>query len=265
MATKAKANVSRKAKNKGLLRRAPAQEIIYSIRTINPVPVDLERIRGPLKEALSRTFSIAEDFTAFQTTVQHPVSEEPVVNTEKRPMGFRFRKAKGGHVAHFMPDGLVVNWLNADYKGYPESIKTLKRYWKLYNTHFQPIGVDHLSLRYINQLLLPLDEQGGLDLQLYIQNNPKAPAIEGLSFTGFQHFSELHKMPEGIRTRVMLATLNMQEKHVPMLFDYEAFLSMADQERNSEPHLWKTFDRLHTWCGRFFKKTLTDRCHTLFK
>ncbi len=249
---------------KTVLPNAPAQETIYTIRTICPVPADLDRIREPLRQALAGVFPQMEDFTAFQTTLQQPASDAPVVSTEKRAMGFRFKTANGGHVAHFMLDGLVVNWVKTEYKGYEKSIAALTRYWQIYMEHFQPIAVDHVALRYINQLQLPLEEKRGLSFKDYIKNGPNLPGIKGLAFAGFQQYAELVKQPEGIRSRVMTATLNPVEGRLPLLFDYEAFLSLQDQARREPLALWSAFRRVHDWCGTFFNETLTARCHTLF-
>jgi uncharacterized protein (TIGR04255 family) len=247
-----------------LLRDAPAQETIYTIRTINPVPVDLDLIRASLIAALKDEFPHAEDFNAFQTTIQQPASEAPAVNTEKRAMGFRFKSADGTHVAHFMHDGLVVNWVKASYPLYEKSINRMQRFWDLYESHFNPIGVDHVALRYINQLQLPLHPKKVLRFSDYIKNGPNLPEIEGLAFNGFQHYAELVKLPEGIRSRVMTATLNPTDDTLPLLFDYEAFVQLKEKERREPKAIWQAIDQAHTWCGTFFKQTLTSKCHALF-
>ncbi len=253
--------VARKGK---VLRNAPAQETIYTIRAIAPVPTDLDRIRVPLVAALAGAFPSVEDFTAIQTTLQQPTSEAPVVSTEKRAMGYRFKSAGGGHVAHFMLDGLVVNWVRAEYEGYEKSIGALTRYWQIYQEHFQPIAVDHVALRYINQLQLPLDAKRGLSFKDYIKNGPNLPAIKGLAFAGFQHYAALVKQPEGIRSRVMTATLSPVDGKLPLLLDYEAFMSLPDGARREPLALWAAFRHVHDWCETFFNKTLTERCRTLF-
>lgn len=248
----------------GLMRNAPAQETIYTIRAICPVPADLDQVREPLRRALADQFPHAEDFNAFQTTIHHPATEAPVMNTEKRVMGFRFKSAGGGHVAHFMLDGLVVNWLKAEYRGFEASIAALARYWQLYMEHFQPVAVDHVALRYINQLHLPMEQGRSLRLSDYIKNGPGLPKIAGLTFAGFQQYMELVKQPEGLRSRVMTATLNAENGLLPLLFDYEAFASLDGSSRREPLAIWESFRKVHDWCDTFFNQTLTDRCRSHF-
>ena len=247
-----------------MLPNAPAQETIYTIRAIFAVQVELPGLREGLMAALKHDFTIVEDFNAFQTTVQQPASESPTVQSEVRAMGYRFKTADGGHVAHFMVDGLVVNWVKGAYPGYAECIKHLQRYWLLYQEHFKPLGVDHVALRYINHLRLPLNSQGGLDFNEFLRHVPTLPPIEGLSFNGYQQFSELVKQPEGIRTRVMSATLNPEDHHLPMLFDYESFLTLVEKDRRENAAIWQALNTLHNWCELFFNQTLTNKCHELF-
>lgn len=248
---------------KPLLRNAPAQETIYTIRTINTINADLDAIREPLRVAMGVEFPLMEDFNAFKATVQ-PASAGPTVSTEVRAMGYRFKTADGGHVVHFMLDGLVVNWVRTAYQGFDDSLKVMARYWQIHQQFFNPIGVDHVALRYINQLHLPMDEGKGLSFKNFIKNGPNLPDITGLTFAGFQQFAELVKQPEGIRSRVMTATLVPVDGHLPLLFDYEAFLSLEDESRRDTIAVWAALRQVHEWCGTFFNETLTERCHELF-
>ncbi len=245
------------------LKNAPVQEVVYHIRAVVPAPPDLNRIKVELAQELKVDYPIAEDFNLFQHTLQPGALSLPSMQVQGGLFGLRFRNKKGSQVVHFTPTGLVMNWVRP-YPGYANCIARVKRLWKVYAKYYSPISVETVSMRYIDNIQIPLTK-GSVNLGDYISIGASVPNIAGLSVSGFNQVTEYQKMPENIRTRVNLATLNPTDHVLPVLLDHEAFIDLKGQKDRTEKAIWPSFDIAHQWSLQFFHGSLTPRCIDLFK
>lgn len=240
----------------------PVQEVVYHIRAVVPAPPDLNRIKAELANELKKDYPVAEDFNLFQHTVQPSAMGMASMQVQGGLFGLRFRNRKGTQVAHFTPTGLVMNWVKP-YPGYDKCITKVKRLWKLYAKYYGPISVETVSMRYIDRIPVPLTN-GTVNLSDYITIGATAPDIDGLSVTGFNQVTEYRKLPENIRMRVNLATLNPQDLMLPVLLDHEAFIDLKGQKDRTDQAIWPAFNKAHAWSLQFFHGSLTAKCIGLF-
>jgi len=241
----------------------PVQEVVYHVRAVVPVPPDIERMKSDLAAELSKDYPVAEDFNLFQHTLQQGPLGMSTVQVQGGLYGLRFRNRKGTQVAHFTPTGLVMNWVKP-YPGYEKCIPKVKKLWNVYVKYFSPISVETVSMRYIDRIQIPM-ENGTVHLDEYITLGAGVPNIKGLSVSGFNQVFEYNKLPEQIRTRVNLATLNPLDHVLPVLLDHEAFIDLKGQKDRSDKAIWPAFDKAHTWSLKFFNGSLTPKCIALFK
>lgn len=241
----------------------PVQEVVYHIRAVVPAPPDLNRIKVALAKELKVPYPVAEDFNLFQHTVHPGALGTASVQVQGGLFGIRFRNKKGTQVAHFTPTGLVMNWVKP-YPGYAKCITVVKDLWKLYAKYYSPISVETVSMRYIDRIQIPLSD-GSVNLGEYISIGASVPNIAGLSVSGFNQTTEYHKVPENIRTRVNLATLNPLDHILPVLLDHEAFIDLKGQKDRSDKAIWPAFEKAHQWSLQFFNGSLTPKCIDLFK
>ncbi len=241
----------------------PVQEVVYHIRAVVPVPPDLGRIKADLAQDLKKDYPIAEDFNLFQHTVQPSAMGLPSMQVQGGLFGLRFRNRKGTQVAHFTPTGLVMNWVKP-YPGYDKCMAKVKRLWNLYAKYYNPISVETISMRYIDRIPVPLTN-GTVNLGEYISIGATAPDIAGLSVSGFNQVIEYRKMPENIRMRVNLATLNPLDHVLPVLLDHEAFIDLKGQKDRTDQAILPAFNKAHQWSLEFFHGSLTAKCIALFK
>ena len=241
----------------------PVQEVVYHIRAVVPAPPDLNRIKADLATDLKTDYPIAEDFNLFQHAVQPDAISMPTVQVQGGLFGMRFRNRKGTQVVHFTPTGLIMNWVQP-YPGYTKCIAKVKRLWKVYAKYYGPISVETVSMRYIDRIQIPL-AKGSVNLGDYIIIGASVPNIAGLSVSGFNQVTEYQKMPENIRTRVNLATLNPTDHVLPVLLDHEAFIDLKGQKDRTDKAIWPSFDLAHQWSLQFFHGSLTPKCIALFK
>lgn len=241
----------------------PVQEVVYHIRAVVPVLPDVNGFKAALTEELKADYPIAEDFNLFQHTLQAGALGMSTVQVQGGLFGLRFRNKKGTQVAHFTPNGLVLNWVKP-YPGYEKCLPKVKKLWKLYAKYYGPISVETVSMRYIDRIQVPLVD-GAVNLTEYLSIGAGVPNIQGLSVAGFNQVFEYNKQPENIRTRVNLATLNPQDHVLPVLLDHEAFIDLKGQKDRSDAAIWPAFDKAHTWSLQFFHGSLTPKCIDLFK
>jgi len=245
------------------LSNPPVQEVVYHIRAVVPAPPDVGRIKAALTNELKADYPVGEDFNLFQQTFQPGALGMASVQVQGGLFGMRFRNKKGTQVAHFTPTGLVMNWVKP-YPGYGRCIAKAKQLWKLYAKYYNPISVETVSMRYIDRIQVPLSD-GAVNLGEYISIGASVPNIAGLSVSGFNQVTEYQKVPENIRTRVNLATLNPLDHVLPVLLDHEAFIDLKGQKDRSDKAIWPAFDKAHTWSLQFFHGSLTPKCIDLFK
>lgn len=243
-------------------KKPPVQEVIYNIRAVVPAPPDVNRIKAALVKELKADYPVAEDFNLVQISVQTGATGVTSVQDKGALFGMRFRSKNGLHIAHFTPTGLVMNWVQP-YPGYAKCIAQVKRLWLVYTKYYNPISVETVSMRYIDHIQVPLTN-GNVNLSDYITIGALVPIIPGLSASGFNQVTEYRKMPENIRMRVNLATMNPLDHVLPVLLDHEAFIDLQGQKDRSDKAIWPSFNKVHEWSLQFFHGSLTPKCIDLF-
>ena len=237
--------------------RSPAIEVIYHIQTALPQVTDMGLVEQSLSKAL-KGFAKKEPFSLFKQTLGTAAGAPTQFQVEADHAGFKFTDKRGQHVVHMLREGLVVNWIKP-YPGYAASIKKMKDYWSIHQKAFKSAKVERISLRYVNQIELPLTG-GQLKFSDYLNVGPRVPASDGAKLRGFHQVLDLFKMEKGIGGRTTLMSLPKQGNAIPVVFDIESTLTPT----GSGPEVWKGFDALHDWSHDVFKQSLNDRCRKLF-
>lgn len=243
-----------------LYRHAPAVEVIYSIRTALPEPIEAQRFLDAVMAAFPGTFAQKEPFNAVQGafTVKADGTADSKVHMDEA--GYRFTTADKTFVAHYLMQGLVLNYL-PPYPGYKEAMERLQAHWAVYKEAVGEVPMTAVSLRYIDRIDIPVPANGSIDLHEYFPIAGEMP--DGLSTHHCYQQYWLNEPGSDIRARVIWSSLENKPGHYSFALDTEAMLDPANIMDPADA--WKRFDDLHAWCWHVFNHSLTDQCKALFQ
>lgn len=238
-------------------RNSPAIEVIYHVQTALPQAGDMAAVEQVLFKQM-KGFASKEPFSLFRQTLGTSAGTPTQFQVEADHAGYKFTDKKGQHVVHMLRDGLVVNWMKP-YPGYAASIKKLKAYLKIHDTAFRSAQVERISLRYVNQVELPMTA-GRLKFSDYLNVGPRIPVSDGIKLRGFHQVLDLVNVEKAIGGRTTLMSLPKQGDNIPVVLDIESTLTL----KGGAPEIWKGFDTLHDWSHEVFNLSLNDKCRKLF-
>ena len=243
-----------------LYKTAPAVEVVYSIRTALAQPVDVEHFLAAIKEHFPDDFIQQELIQSVQGNVIVKLDGKPDGQLRLNAAGYRFSNADGTFVAHYLQQGLILNFL-PPYAGYASAMAKLRSHWEVYRKVVGDVPMTALSLRYIDRIDIPRHDSTSFDLDQYFTIVSKIP--EGLSAHHCYQQYWFNKSNEDIRARVIWSSLDNLAGHFSFALDTEAMLDPANIGDPKEA--WTRFDELHAWCWHVFDHSLTDECKKLFQ
>jgi uncharacterized protein (TIGR04255 family) len=150
----------------------------------------------------------------------------------------------------------------APYTGLDDYLPEIERTWNLFIAEFKPIQVRKVTLRYINKILLPLNADGGLNLDEYLKVGPRLPDDERLAFSDFLNQHHVVEKDTGNQAKIILASQPPENGCLPIIFDIEATNPLVfEPEWGQIRSLINSFRDLK---NHIFQHTLTDKCIDLF-
>ena len=243
-----------------LLNKAPAVEVIYSIRTALPEAIDINKFQEAVKRNFPSEFTEFQEFRTVQgaVTLKQDGSTDGQLHTDA--IGFRCLNKDKTFLAHYLLQGLTLNFLRP-YPGYDAAMERLKRHWAVYREVIGEVPITALSLRYIDRIDIPQPETGSLDLDTYFTIVSKIP--DGLSVQHCYQQYWLNDPASDVRARVIWSSLENLPGHFSFALDTEAMLDPANITDMGEG--WTRFNDLHAWCTHVFDHSTTDTCKALFQ
>lgn len=241
-----------------LYKKAPAVEVMYNIRVALPEPVDVTKFLKAIKADLPNEFATHLEVKSMkgEVTVKTDGSADSDIHLD--PIGYRCTSPDGTFVAHYLQQGLVLNFL-PPYAGYAVAIERLRAHWEVYRKVVGDVPMAALSLRYIDRIDIPKTETT-LDLDEYFKIVSKIP--DGLTAHHCYQQYWFNDPGSDIRARMIWSSLDNLPGHFSFALDTEAMLDPANIMEPAEA--WVRFDDLHAWCWHVFNHSLTDKCKQLF-
>lgn len=171
-----------------------------------------------------------------------------------------FRNREGNQLVQVRQRGFSFNRL-APYDGLDSYLPEIERVWKIFVDLTQPVIVRQISLRFINRLLLPLDDDG-LDLGSFFQVGPQLPDSGNLRLTGFLNQHSAIENETGHQANIILNGLPTEEDTLPVIFDIQVFTT-AGAEVGDWAGIRQQINSLRDLKNRIFRHTLTEKCISL--
>lgn len=241
----------------GRYKKPPVVEMLFSIRTAPATPVDPAIFLEDVPKAFPDTFSEHKVLHTFQSQVMMKGDGSADHDTKSQLAGYRFVAPDNAFLAHYLVNGLTLNFL-PPYSGYAPSLEVFKKHWVVYKRLSGASPVVGLVLRYIDRIDIPRNGNH-FSLSEYFTI---APPTLGLKAHNCYVQYHLNDDAEDVRARVIWSSLEDKPEHWSFALDTEATLDPADM--TDEEGIWSAFHRLHDWCTHVFNKSLTEKCKQLF-
>jgi uncharacterized protein (TIGR04255 family) len=242
----------------GSYKKPPVVEMIFSIRTALPKPVDPAIFLGAVPMAFADTFTEPKVIHTFQSQVMMKADGTADHNTKSQLAGYRFVAPDNSFLAQYLVNGITLNFL-PPYSGYAPSLETFKAHWDLYKRLTDGAPAVGLALRYIDRIDIPRNGNA-FSLSDYFTI---APPTLGLKANNCYVQYSLNDDAQDIRARVIWSSLENKPDHWSFALDTEATLDPANV--SDEGDIWSEFTRLHNWCTHIFNESLTPKCKQLFQ
>jgi len=197
------------------LSRPPIREAIIEVKS---EPVDLCRIDA-VRDRLAGAYPVVRPFRLASVALHLP--DERRGADPGQQTGWRCESADGREVALVRTDGLSFGRLAA-YPGWDPFLDRFIGVWSTYVGTAAPLEVHRMSVRYVNDLRLPIG--GQFDFERYLTSVPRAPAGLAPEVADFLVQMTLPGGHDGLRVSVTQATDTSarSERELPVILDVDA-------------------------------------------
>ena len=246
------------------LKNPPIVEVVLDIDCDFPPSFDLTEVEGSLRDALRETYPKLHQQLMQEHRIEATETEAKHAVRHTR-QALQFLTADEKQLVQARIGGFSFNRLTP-YTGLDDYMAEIERTWSIFVGLAKPVAIRRVSLRTINRLVLPIEENERVNLGRYIKNAPKLPDEDGMDGTGFlTQYSAVEKGSQNGLT-VVLTTQPVEGKGFPIIFDIDVSVEEVSLD---EPSDWlgitKIIKSLRSLKNRVFKNTLTQECLSLYQ
>jgi uncharacterized protein (TIGR04255 family) len=185
--------------------------------------------------------------------------------TDQGINGYRLRSADGLNVVQFFRDRLAISRLEP-YDRWQSLVDEASRLWRVYIELLRPASLSLISVRYINQFMLPLDMKRFED---FLVSTPIIPKELPQLFADFYSkvtipdpdtgaVATIQHIFEGVKAE------GVGKKHMlPIILDID--VHKVAEIGTEDDLVWKILSDLHDYKNSVFFSSLTDNCMELFQ
>jgi len=239
----------------------PIVEAVLDIDCDLPPNLNFSEVEKLGKEAFATRYPIPRKQFIQQAGVNMEPDAEPKFFASHGLSAFQFLSADEKEIVQIRVGGFSYNRL-APYASFDDYLPEISRCWDEFRRLAAPVQIRKIGLRYINQILIPLDG-GTVNLADYLKVTPNLPDGAGLQFSGFFHQHQAGDPATGIKANIILASQPNENNFLPLLLDIEVF----KPERLSPAPLadWsEQIQSLRDLKNHIFKHSFTKKCLNLF-
>ncbi len=238
---------------------APAVEVIYGLQAVTPDDLDPQAVTDLVKDSLPEGFTIQQAVDHVNIAFKRE-GDGPIEHSHSQAWsGIKLLDTAGKTAAHLMRFGVFVNFL--DYQDYDHAVPAVKAIWKVYRTAFRPLHVMRLSIRYINILKLPFENEK-IKLERYFQLGLTFPESLSNNMKHFHYQFVFNADDTGMPARIMISSVKEEGDELHVAFDNEGY--WEGQLPPDDPRIWHDFDDIRNWTYHIFNSILTEECAKIF-
>jgi uncharacterized protein (TIGR04255 family) len=241
------------------LPNAPIKEAIVDIRCILPKGFNIDQFN-------SIGAKIANDYPMQQTMKLHETvidlkDYERSVKTRDRINGYKCQSSDHTKIVQLRDNGFTFNRLKP-YKNWEDVRDEALRLWSLYKELAEPVSINRVALRYINNLNIPMPINDFAD---YLTCPPEVP--KGLP-QGISSFFYKVVIPFDDSRITAIITQAFEPKvdskhNLPIILDIDVFKFTLDGLL--EEDILRILEKLRNFKNQIFFKTITKKLIETYK
>ena len=222
----------------------PLREALVDVRLRDEIPAAIiPKFRAPKGFPVVTTMKQGQ--FQFNVGVNKP-SEAHVV--QEAILGQRYDREDGSEVVQLRRNGITYSALK-NYPGWEVLRDSAREIWRDFITLTDDIVVSRLAVRYVNTITIP----AGADMDEYLTNGPRVPALLPQVVTSF-----MHRMLIPIEELKLNVIVTQTLEHAsPVILDIDVFTERSFEALSDE--IWTTLDELRGIADRTFFSSLTEK------
>lgn len=241
----------------------PIVEAVLDIECDMPPALDLGALETQATAAFRDRYPKLRKEFIQEHKIEALAETPPKVSTVRRGLqALQFLQEDEKQLVQIRAGAFSFNRL-APYSRLDEYLPEMERTWRLFVELARPLQVDLIRLRYINRILLPIQE-GQTNLDEYLKIGPQLPDEDRLTFLRFLHEHVVLERDTGNQANIILATQPDEKGRLPIILDIAAARVSAALPEDW-PVILRTIQSLRDLKNRVFRNTLTEQCLRLFQ
>ena len=240
-------------------KKPPITEAILDLRVTLPEQISLERLRSMHSDVKNRFPTIESFDKGFSEPSKNSEKSLSVAALESQ-IGFRFRSEDALQTLQVTTEGLSFNQL-APYESWEKFSNDFKTLWELYKEICEPKNVTRVSLRYVNQINIPIAES--VELKEYLRIVPEVPS--DLPQRSLQTFFMQVQIPQEDLDCMLIInegiTPPIKAGVVTVVLDLDLF--RQQNWESSDEDIWRFLESLRHRKNEVFEASITDKTREL--
>lgn len=240
---------------------APIVEAVVDIECDMPPKFDLAALETVARDAFREQYPLFQTQFLEEHQIQQRPDGTPLHSLKRRIQAFQFRQEDKRQLVQVRVQGYSFNRLKP-YTTLDDYLDEIGRTWRLFVGITKPVQVRAIRLRYINRIVLPLNE-GMLEFKDFLRVSPQLPD-ESMKFVGFLNQHSAVEADTGNQANIVLTTQEPEVDKLPIIFDIGVnHLKVGEVEDWS--WILENILSLRSLKNRIFENTLTEKCLNLFQ
>jgi uncharacterized protein (TIGR04255 family) len=236
---------------------APIKEAILDINLKEINLIDIDQVREDVKKDLPKGFKLGNNIVSFGGEIKITKGKPEVISSKEILKGFIIEK--NNIKFQFRKDGFSLNFLSP-YSNWDELFSFGNEFWEIYKKNFNVSQVEKISLRYINEIKIPLPLG---DFEDYIVNMPPIPKCLPQNYS---HFFMQIEVPCDNDFIALVTETILQEKEkyiLPFVLDINIQKFIKSEFNNKA--FKEEFNYMRRLKNLIFEDFITDNTRKLFE
>jgi len=224
---------------------------------------DLAAVEPEARKRFSDAYPNAKKSFIQENEIQARLNEPPKVKVTQALRALQFFSKDSLQLVQVRSNGYSFNRLRP-YSSLDDYLPEIRRTWQLFVELGAPVRIRRIALRYINRILLPMEQETRVDLDDYLPLGPRFPEGHSLTYNNFLNRYSADEVGTGNHVTITLTNQKIENGQLPVIFDIE-----VNRTLETTPDNWDAVQgaiaSLRDLKNRVFKKTLSVKCLNLFR
>ena len=240
----------------------PIVEAVLDIECDLPPGQDIVSFENDARACFSERYPIFRTQVVQLHQIAAKPGESPEISVHQNVQALQFLQDDEKQLIQMRKEGFSFNRLSP-YTSLDDYLPEIERTWHLYLGLAKPLQIRAIRMRFINRILLPL-EDGQVDLDKYLIIAPRLPEEDKLKFVSFFNQHAALDVETGSQVNIVLTTQPPEGGSLPVIFDNTVLFA---EHRESDDWDWilSKIQVLRHLKNRIFRKALTETCLNLFQ